>query len=104
MPVFSSGGYLMNPAPSPDPSVTPDSYAQAWQRLINGAVPQDEFASLIGTILSNEKAINMVDRLQGNDVQAFIDVIDTVWHHALPPPGNGSIDLCFNLLHSVGSG
>ena len=104
MTVFCSGGYLMNPAPSPDPSVTLDSYAQAWQRLISGAVPQDELASLIGTILSNEKAIDMVDRLRGNDVQTFIDVIDTVWHHALPPLENGLIDLCFNLLHSVGPG
>jgi hypothetical protein len=94
----------MNPAPSPDPSVTLESYAQAWQRLISGAVPQDEIASLIGTILSNEKAINVVDRLQGNDVQTFIDVIDAVWHHALPPLENGSIDLYFDLLHSAGSG
>jgi hypothetical protein len=88
----------MNPVPPPDPSIIPDSYHQAWQRLISGAVPQDELASLIETILSSEKVTEMVDRLQGSDVQTFIDALAAVRHHALPPPENGLIDLCFNLL------
>jgi hypothetical protein len=68
----------MNQAPPPDPSIIIDSYDQAWQRLINGAVPQDELASLIETLFPSEKATDAVDGLQGNDVQAFIDVIDAV--------------------------
>jgi hypothetical protein len=79
----------MNPVPPPP--VVLYSYDQAWQRLIGGAVPQDELASLVETIFSSEKATVMVDRPQGNDVQTFIDVIDVVWHRALLPPGNGSI-------------
>ena len=88
----------MNPALPPDPPIILDSYNQAWQRLISGAVPQDELASLIETIFSNEKVTDMVDRLQGSDVQTFIDVIDAVRHHALPLPEGGSIYLFFNLL------
>jgi hypothetical protein len=76
----------MNPVPPPDPSTSIDSYDQAWQRLISGAVPQDELASLIETIFSSEKATDVADSLKGNDVQTFIDVLDGVWHHALPPP------------------
>jgi hypothetical protein len=74
----------MKPVPPSDPSITLDPYDQAWQRLISGVVPQDELAFLIDTIFSNEKVANMVDGLQGNDIQTFIDVIDTVWHHVLP--------------------
>jgi hypothetical protein len=47
-------------------------------------VPKDELASLIDTICSNEKVGSMLDHLQGNDIQTFIDVIDTVCHHVLP--------------------
>ena len=75
----------MNPVPPPDLFITLDSYDQAWQRLIGGAVPQDELASLIETVFSNEKVTNMADCLQGNEVQTFIDVMDAVWRHALLP-------------------
>jgi hypothetical protein len=68
----------MNPVPPPDLSVTLDHYDQAWQRLIGGAVPQDELASLIETIFSSEKVSDRVNRLQGNDVQTFIDALDAV--------------------------
>lgn len=67
----------------PDTPTTSDSYDQAWQRLIKGAVPQDELAPLIETIFSNKKAIDTADGLPENDVQTFIDAIDTVRHHAL---------------------
>ena len=59
----------------PDPSVSVDSHEQAWRRLIGPAVPQDELSSLIETIFSDRKATKEVDRLQGSDVQVFIDVI-----------------------------
>jgi hypothetical protein len=81
----------MNPVPPPDLSVTLDHYDQAWQRLISGAAPQDELASLIETIFSSKKVTDRVNRLQGNDVQTFIDVLDAVWNHALPLPENGLI-------------
>jgi hypothetical protein len=83
--------YDMNPVPPPDLSVTLNYYDQAWQRLISGAVHHDELASLIETIFSSEKVVDRVNRLQGNDVQTFIDVLDAVWHHAFLPPENGSI-------------
>jgi hypothetical protein len=74
----------MNLVPPSDLSVTLSHYDQAWQRLVSGAVPQDELASLIETIFSSEKVTDRVNRLQGNDIQTFIDVLDAVWHHALP--------------------
>ena len=66
----------------PDPPIVPDSRDQALQLLISRAVPQNELASLIETIFSN-KVTDVVDRLQGSDVQTFIDVIDEVWRHTL---------------------
>jgi hypothetical protein len=105
-PVIYSDEYLrlsdMNPVPPPNPYIVIDSYDQAWQRLISGAAPQDELASLVETVFSNEKVTDMVDLLQGNDVQTCINIIDAVWHHALPSPEYGLTDLCFNLLHSAG--
>ena len=59
----------------PDPSISVDSHEQAWRRLIDHPVPQDELSSLIETIFSDRKAAKAVDRLQGSDVQVFIDVI-----------------------------
>ena len=92
----------MNPAPPHDPFIIINSYNQAWQRLVSGTVPQDELASLIEMIFSSKKTTDMVDRLQGDDAQTFIDMIDTVWRHALPPLKNGLTDLCFYLLHFAG--
>ena len=63
-----------------DPSIPVDPHERAWQRLISCAVPQDELPSLIESIFSDKKTADMVDRLQGSDVQAFIDVIDGVRH------------------------
>ena len=66
-----------------DPSIPNDPHERAWQRLINCAVPQDELPSLIELIFSDKKTADMVDHLQGSDVQAFIDVIDEVRHSTL---------------------
>jgi hypothetical protein len=100
-PVFCSDEYLrlsgVNLVPPSNPSITVDPYDQARKRLISGVVPQDELPSLIETIFSNEKVTDVADRLQGSDVQTFIDAIDVVWHHALPPPENRPIGLLFNL-------
>lgn len=74
---------VQHTANPPHPSIIAKSREQAWQRLIGSAVPQDELPSLIETIFSDRKAAEMVDRLQGSEAQAFIDVIDGVRHHAL---------------------
>jgi len=66
-----------------DPPTTTDSYQQAWQRLINHTVPQDELPSLIETVFSGRGWTDMVDCLQVNDAQAFVDMIDWVSHRAL---------------------
>ena len=59
------------------------SHEQAWKRLISCGVPRDELPPLIETIFSERKTTNIVDHLQGNDAQAFIDVIDEVRCHSL---------------------
>lgn len=80
-----------------DPSIPIGSHEQAWRQLISRPVPQDELPSLIEMISSDRKTIEMVDCLQGSDAQAFINVIDGVRYHTLPPR-----DWFFsNLLHSV---
>ena len=59
------------------PSVL-DSDDQSLQRLISRTVPRSELASLIETIFSNKKVTDVLDRLQGGDVQTFIDIMDEV--------------------------
>jgi len=83
---------------SPDPPIAIDSREQVWQRLLSGAVPQDELPSLIETIFSDRKTAKMVDRLQGSEAQAFIDVIDGVCYLGLY--SEEWVDLL--LLQSVG--
>ena len=75
--------------PSNKPIIV-DSYDQAWQRLISNAVNLDELASLLETILSSENATDLVDRLQGHNVQVFIDALDTVRYCILQPRGRTS--------------
>jgi len=91
-----------DPAQDTNPPADTNSYDQAWERLISCVVPQNELAPLLETVFSDEKVHDVVDRLQGDKVQTFIDVIDAVRHHALPPPKDRSIDHRFNFLHSVG--
>ena len=67
----------------PDLSVVLDSHEQALQRLISRAVPQDKLPSLIETIFSDSDVTKVVDRLQENNAQDFIDIIDDVCRHAL---------------------
>ena len=74
------------------PIRTPHSPDQTWQRLISNAVPQDELPSLIETVFSEENIADLVDSLQGEHVQTFIDVIDAVRDHTLRSPEDGLID------------
>ena len=81
----------MNPL-SGTPIGTPHSPDQTWQHLINNAVPQDELASLVETVFSKKNIVNLVDSLQREHVQTFIDVIDTVQYHSLLSPEGGPTD------------
>ena len=49
---------------------------RALQRLISSATPGDELPSLIETVVSNMKAADIANHLQGADAQAFVDVLD----------------------------
>ena len=78
----------LSPPPPPgeadqpsEPTLALDSGELALQRLIGGAVPQGERASLVEAIFSSGKVADMVARLQESDAQAFIDVVDEVRHH-----------------------
>ena len=71
-----SDGYSP-PAPA-EPSLVLDSGERALQCLISGATPQGECTSLMETILSSEKATDMVDRLGETDAQTFVNVVDEV--------------------------
>ena len=56
-------------------------------RLVSGAVPQIEIPSVIETIVTNTKAAAIVETLQGNDAQTFIDVVDAVCETLTIPEG-----------------
>ena len=55
---------------------------QALQRLVTDTVPRDELPCLIETIVTNMKATEIIQCLQGCDAQMFIDMIDQV--HSTP--------------------
>ena len=57
----------------------PDSDRRALQRLVSGAMPQEQIASLIESIVSNVKATDIVQLVQEGDAQTFIDVMENVW-------------------------
>ena len=90
----------MDPDPPPVIS-TLDLYDQTFRRLISGVIPQDDLAPSIETVFLDEKVADMMDSLRRDEAQTLIDVIDTVWHHAFPPPENGLIDFRFNLPHTA---
>ena len=59
-------------------------HEQAWQRLINRTVPQDELPLLVETIFLDGKAAGTINQLQRSDAQVFINVMDWVRHNFLP--------------------
>ena len=69
--------------PSKPPPVL-DSGKLALELLVNRTVPQHEFPLVIETIVSNVKAADIVECLQGSDAQTFVDVIDEACHHFIP--------------------
>lgn len=66
----------------------PDPCTQAWWHLIGHAAPQDKIFSLFEEILSSEKITEVIDGLQGEHIQTFIDVIDAVCHQTRLPLEN----------------
>ena len=49
-----------------------------WKRLISSSPPTHERIALITSIFSDRNEVEAVERLSGNDAQAFIDLIDEV--------------------------
>lgn len=86
----------------PDPLISVDSHEQSWGRLFGHAIPKDELPSLIEAVFSDRKAAEAVDRLRGDDVQVFIDVIYKVRRHIVYLQRIRLIHFSFDLLHSSG--
>lgn len=78
-----------------------DADRRALERLVSRVIPQGELPSVIETIISNMKAANIVESLQGNDAQTYIDVIDEACHHPFRYLGILLIDLRPNLVTLV---
>ena len=95
---FDQGGlYLPLPPVDMDhptePSLISTPEKQALQRLVSRSAPQDELPSVIETVVSNVKAVDIVNCLKGDDAQTFIDVIDEVCHHTISWPRSRFVDL-----------
>ena len=84
------------------PPLVLGSVKRALQRLVSRDVPHDELPSVIETVISNVKAVDIVECLQGNDAQTFIDVLDEACHRANPSLRNLFTHFCSDLLVSVG--
>ena len=65
-----------------EPALIPDFNKRILQRLVNPEVSKDELPPLIATIVSNMKAGDIVECLEGSDAQIFIDVMDEVCYQA----------------------
>ena len=61
------------------PPLISDSDKQALHRLVSSNASQDEFPSLIKSIVSSVKPVDIVKHLErSDDAQTFIDVMDQV--------------------------
>ena len=110
-PVLADSGGIIGesgpPFPLPDtshPSEPPfvsDSGRRALRRLVSRAVPQGELPTVVEAIVSNMKAAEIVESLEGGDAQTFIDAIDQACHHTIPSLRISFTDLYSNLLFSV---
>ena len=74
----------------------------AWRQLINPALTTRERVSVNMAIFSDRDEVDIIERLCGNDAQTFVDVIDKVRLHTLPPRKNWSVCPLPNLLRPVG--
>ena len=73
-----------------DTPAAPDSCTRALQRLVSHAAPQDEFLSLLEVVFSSGEITEIIEGLQGEHIQTFIDVIDVVCHQTPLPPEVGN--------------
>jgi len=55
--------------------------------LISGPHPQGELASLIETVFSSRKAIDLTGRFQESDAQTFVDIVHEVRFNPSIPKG-----------------
>jgi len=74
------------------------SEVPAWKRLISHPLAAHERISLINTIFLDNNQVEMVGRLQGEDAQTFIDIIDEVSPHNFTPKGQSNFDLNLHIL------
>ena len=76
-----------------EPALIPDFDKRILQCLVDPEVSKDELPVLIATIVSNMKAGDIVECLEGSNAQIFIDVMDEVCHQAIPFLRNRLTDL-----------
>jgi len=55
----------------------------AWKELISHPLTMDKRISMIAAIFSDRNQAKMVERLDGDDAQIFIDVVDEVSLHII---------------------
>lgn len=70
-----------------EPSLLFDPDREALRRLVSRAVPQHELPSVIGAVVSNVKATDIIRCLQGSNAQTFIDVMDEACHRTVLTAG-----------------
>ena len=73
---FSSLSAIVHPPTSPLSHIC--SERPAWKQLISDTITMDQRVSLITVIFSDNNRIEMVERLSGDDAQAFIDRVGDV--------------------------
>jgi len=61
----------------------------AWKQLINPTLAMHERIPLITTIFSDNKQVEVVMQLSGDDAQAFINMIEEVSPHAISHSKDG---------------
>ena len=84
-----------DPTHSGPPLSPPDSSARTsfglpgWKRLINNSLAAHERASLITAIFSNRDKLETIRHIDGDDAQAFVDVVYEVSSRSLLPLSSG---------------
>ena len=86
------------PLSPPDSSIHPGIDSPGWKRLITVPLTSSERASLIATVFSDRDEVETVRHIDGDEAQAFIDVIYEVRPHALLSAKSDSTDLLRSLL------
>ena len=63
-----------------------------WKRLIDPQLPTNERIQLIKSVFSDRDEVEVFKYLSGNDVQAFVDVIDEASVRTLLPLENELVE------------